>query len=72
MDHSLLSIWDLIIIGAYLILMVLVGVYSVKRIKNTGDYYVAGRNTGASSPAHRVTLPWSTPTGRAEKMAPLP
>ncbi len=46
MDHSLLSIWDLIIIGAYLILMVLVGVYSVKRIKNTGDYYVAGRSFG--------------------------
>ena len=46
MDHSLLSIWDLIIIGAYLVLMVLVGVYSVKRIKNTGDYYVAGRSFG--------------------------
>lgn len=45
-DHSLLSIWDLVIIGAYLILMVLVGVYSVKRIKNTGDYYVAGRSFG--------------------------
>ena len=28
--------------------------------------------TGASSPAHRVTAPWSTPTGRAEKMAPRP
>ena len=46
MDHSLLSIWDLVIIGAYLLLMVLVGVYSVKRIKNTGDYYVAGRSFG--------------------------
>ena len=46
MNHSLLSIWDLVIIGAYLILMVLVGVYSVKRIKNTGDYYVAGRSFG--------------------------
>ena len=41
-----LSVWDLVIIGAYLILMVLVGVYSVKRIKNTGDYYVAGRSFG--------------------------
>ena len=29
-------------------------------------------NTGATSPAQRVTAPWSTPTGRAEKMAPLP
>lgn len=46
MNHSLLSVWDLVIIGAYLILMVLVGVYSVKRIKNTGDYYVAGRSFG--------------------------
>ena len=46
MDHSLLSIWDLVIIGAYLLLMVLVGVYSVRRIKNTGDYYVAGRSFG--------------------------
>ncbi len=46
MDHSVLSIWDLAIIGGYLVLMVLVGVYSVKRIKNTGDYYVAGRSFG--------------------------
>lgn len=37
---------DLVIIGAYLVLMVLVGVYSVKRIRNTGDYYVAGRSFG--------------------------
>ena len=29
-----------------LVLMVLVGVYSIKRIKNTGDYYVAGRSFG--------------------------
>ena len=41
-----ISVWDLIIIGVYLIVMVLVGVYSVKRIKNTGDYYVAGRSFG--------------------------
>ena len=27
---------------------------------------------GARSPAHRVTLPCNTPTGRAEKRAPLP
>lgn len=46
MDHSQLHIIDLLIIGAYLIIMVLVGVYSVKRIKNTGDYYVAGRSFG--------------------------
>ncbi len=41
-----ISVWDLIIIGVYLIVMVLVGVYSVKRIRNTGDYYVAGRSFG--------------------------
>lgn len=46
MDHSQLHIIDLLIIGAYLVIMVLVGVYSVKRIKNTGDYYVAGRSFG--------------------------
>ena len=46
MDHSQLSTWDLLIIGAYLVILVLVGVYSVKRIKNTGDYYVAGRSFG--------------------------
>lgn len=34
------------IIGAYLITMVLVGVYCVRRVKNTGDYYVAGRSLG--------------------------
>ncbi len=41
-----ISLWDLIIIGVYLVVMVLVGVYSVRRIKNTGDYYVAGRSFG--------------------------
>ena len=41
-----IRVWDLIIIGVYLIVMVLAGVYSVKRIKNTGDYYVAGRSFG--------------------------
>ena len=37
---------DLIIIGAYLILMLVIGVVCVNRIKNTGDYYVAGRSFG--------------------------
>lgn len=46
MNHSELHIIDLCIIGAYLITMVLVGVYCVKRVKNTGDYYVAGRSLG--------------------------
>ncbi len=46
MNHSELHMLDLIIIAAYLLLMVLVGVYSVKRIKNSGDYFVAGRSFG--------------------------
>ncbi len=46
MNHSQLSGWDLIIIGAYLAAMVLIGIFSVKRIKNSGDYYVAGRSFG--------------------------
>ena len=35
MDHSVLTILDLGIITAYLVIMVLVGVYSVRRIQNT-------------------------------------
>jgi len=37
---------DLVIIGIYLIVMLLIGVICVNRIKNTGDYYVAGRSFG--------------------------
>lgn len=37
---------DLGIIGLYLLVMLLVGVWFVKRIKNTDDYYVAGRTLG--------------------------
>lgn len=46
MGHSELSIWDLVIIGVYLLAMVGIGVYSSKRIKNTGDYFVAGHSFG--------------------------
>ena len=46
MNHGELSALDLIIIGAYLIAMVTIGVHFVRRIKNTGDYYVAGRSIG--------------------------
>lgn len=46
MNHSELHIIDLGIIAAYLITMVMVGIYFVKRVKNTGDYYVAGRSLG--------------------------
>lgn len=37
---------DLLVIGFYLLFMLLVGVWFVKRIKNTDDYYVAGRTLG--------------------------
>ncbi len=46
MDHTQLSILDLGIIAVYLLSMVAVGVYFVRRIKNSGDYYVAGRSLG--------------------------
>ena len=37
---------DLIIIAMYLLVMLGVGVWFVKRIRNTDDYYVAGRTLG--------------------------
>ena len=46
MNHGELTALDLVIVGAYLVAMVVVGVWFVKRIKNTGDYYVAGRSIG--------------------------
>lgn len=41
-----MTVLDLGIIGLYLVVMLLVGVWFVKRIKNTDDYYVAGRTLG--------------------------
>ena len=38
MDHTQLSSLDLGIIALYLITMVSVGIYFVRRIKNSGDY----------------------------------
>lgn len=43
--HELTNL-DLVIIVLYMIGMLFVGVWFVKRIKNTGDYYVAGRTLG--------------------------
>jgi SSS family solute:Na+ symporter len=45
-NHSEISVWDLVIIAVYLITMISIGVYSIKRVKNRGDYYVAGRSFG--------------------------
>ena len=56
MDHTQLSVLDLSIIGLYLAAMVAVGVYFVRRIKNTGDYYVAGRSLGPL--VMMATVPW--------------
>lgn len=46
MDHSQISVWDLVVVGVYLIVMVLVGVVSSKKIKSSNDYYLAGRSFG--------------------------
>ena len=46
MDHSILSTLDLVIIGVYLVSMVSIGLYFVRRIKGSEDYYVAGRSFG--------------------------
>lgn len=46
MNHSELHLIDLLIVGAYLLTMVGVGVYSIKRIKGAGDYFVAGHSFG--------------------------
>ena len=45
---------DLVIIGLYLLFMLLVGVWFIKRIKNTDDCYVAGTHWGQWSWRHHV------------------
>jgi len=51
--HELTNL-DLVIIVLYMIGMLFVGVWFVKRIKNTGDYYVAGRTLCADCHCMRV------------------
>lgn len=46
MDHRVLNPVDLGIVGVYLVAMVCVGIHFVKRIKSSGDYYVAGHSFG--------------------------
>ena len=46
MDHSQFTTIDLFIIAAYLILMVLVGIFFSKRINSSKDYYVADHSFG--------------------------
>jgi len=46
MDNIQITGIDLFIVGLYLVTMVAVGVYFMKRIQNTEDYYVADRSFG--------------------------
>ena len=46
MDHSVINWVDLVIIGVYLVGMLGVGVWFVRRIKGEDDFYVAGRSLG--------------------------
>ena len=46
MVHDEINSIDLIIIAAYLIAMVYIGVRCVRKVKNAGDFYVAGRSFG--------------------------
>ena len=45
-DHGELHAIDLVIIAAYLIGMTAIGIYSVRKVKNSGDYFVAGHSFG--------------------------
>jgi len=46
LDHSQFTMIDLLIVGGYLVVMVLVGLHFTKRIKNSEDYYLADRSFG--------------------------
>lgn len=46
LNHGELHIIDLCIIGVYLIAMVSIGIFMVRKVKSTDDYYVAGRSFG--------------------------
>ena len=61
---------DLVIIGLYLLFMLLVGVWFVKRIKNTDDYYVAGRTLGPVVLSLAAAIILMTVTRKNEKRVP--
>lgn len=46
LNHGEITWIDLVIVGVYLTAMILIGVHFIRRIKNSGDYYVAGRSFG--------------------------
>ena len=46
MTHDELHTIDLVIIAGYLVALVFIGVYFMKKVKGVGDYYIAGRSFG--------------------------
>lgn len=46
MNHEQVTGLDLAIIGIYLVVMVVVGIATSRKIKNSDDYYLAGRSFG--------------------------
>lgn len=46
MVHNEVNIIDIAIIGVYMLTMLSIGVYAIRKVKNSGDYYVAGRSFG--------------------------
>lgn len=46
MNIEQISTLDMVIVAAYLIAMVLIGVFLALRVRNTDDFYVAGRSLG--------------------------
>ena len=58
MLHGEITTLDLVIVGLYLIAMVSIGVYFVRRIQNTEDYYVADHSFGPLVMAWTVIPGW--------------
>ena len=46
MVHNQIHTIDLLIIAAYLIAMVLIGLVVVRKVRNMDDYYLGGRSFG--------------------------
>ena len=46
MVHNEIHTIDLLIIAAYLIAMVLIGLVVVRKVRNMDDYYLGGRSFG--------------------------
>ena len=49
MIHNELHTLDIIIIAAYLITMVLIGLVMVRKVRNMDDYYLGGRSFGPAA-----------------------